>query len=634
MLEHNQRPDWTSSIAVRVAVAVIAVVILAYSVIGLVMTRMLISDMRDQLIEKVQVPGRLLQQQVLRYDSLADKELMTQLLGEDLVDGLIVGRNKRIFHDLNQQRLGQLITTEPGFDPAWFNDTLTEPLLVEERINGQDVLTNITPIYSGQTTVPYFYAVVRVALTKLAREEAALMRWIVFVGLVSAALLIVGILLVFRHMILGRINTLSAVTTRVGQGDLSTTVDHIGADELGVLERGISKMIEKIRWRQNDLELAVHSRTAELQESRLRFRDYAEMSADWFWEMDENLRFKEIEGQHKLAKPWVDKNIIGKKRQETASDSENIEDEKWKQHLADLEAHKAFHNFEYRTKGRGKDIWTSVTGIPIFDAKGQFIGYRGCGVDITERKNAESLLLLAKKDAEKANKAKSEFLTSMSHELRTPMNAILGFGQLLQVDPENSLSTRQVDHVESILAGGNHLLELVNEVLDLARIESNQFVLDLEDVDAIDVVKSCIALSEPIGTPRNIKIVDHFSYGPAYTLHTDQLRFKQILLNLISNAIKYNKDGGTVTVNGHATNDGYLRISVTDTGIGIAKQDHDSVFQMFHRLGGDPMKATDGTGIGLSVTKLLVERMAGQIGFESEQGVGSTFWIELPRSSG
>ncbi|NQU57658.1 MAG: bacteriohemerythrin [Rhodospirillales bacterium] len=240
---------------------------------------------------------------------------------------------------------------------------------------------------------------------------------------------------------------------------------------------------------------------------------------------------------------------------------------------------------------------------------------------------------LAREEAEEANKAKSEFLASMSHELRTPLNAVLGFAQMLQFDPKNVLSPAQNVHVESILEGGNHLLELVNEILDLAKIEVGQFDLSLEEVNANAAVADCVALTIPLGEPRDITIIDQFNGRSLSLLFTDHLRFKQILFNLLSNAIKYNKDGGTVTVSAGETDNGFLRISVTDTGVGIAKEDYESVFRLFHRLGADPMIAREGTGIGLTVTKLLVERMAGRIDFESEEGIGSTFWIELPLAS-
>lgn len=286
--------------------------------------------------------------------------------------------------------------------------------------------------------------------------------------------------------------------------------------------------------------------------------------------------------------------------------------------------------FRQRHKDGGW-VWVNARGKIVEWTKDKKpLRMSGTHLDVTERKLAEEASLKAKEEAENANKAKSEFLASMSHELRTPLNAVLGFAQMLQFDSKNPLTPSQNTHVTSILAGGNHLLELINEVLDLARIEADQLDLNLVDVNATEVTAECVELTTPLGEARGIKIIDEFSVGPASFLRTDALRLKQVLLNLLSNAVKYNKDGGTVVLRGEESQDGFLRISVQDVGIGIAEADYPGVFQMFHRLGADPMIAREGTGIGLTVTKLLVERMAGRIGFASEEGAGSTFWIELP----
>jgi len=253
--------------------------------------------------------------------------------------------------------------------------------------------------------------------------------------------------------------------------------------------------------------------------------------------------------------------------------------------------------------------------------------------EIGNRKQAEAQLRMAKEDAERANKAKSEFLASMSHELRTPLNAVIGFAQMLQYDPVNRLSTQQNEHIEHIVKGGTHLLELINDILDLSKIEAYQVDLHLKEVNVGDAVSNSVKLTAPLGEARNIRILNRIDDTPSSCLRTDPVRLEQILLNLISNAVKYNEDGGTVTVHGHETGDGFYRLSVSDSGIGIAKEDYSNMFHMFHRLGADPLLAQEGTGIGLTVAKFLVERMAGRIGFDSEVGIGSTFWFELPLAS-
>ncbi|WP_437883911.1 hybrid sensor histidine kinase/response regulator [Pseudomonas sp. LRF_L74] len=245
-------------------------------------------------------------------------------------------------------------------------------------------------------------------------------------------------------------------------------------------------------------------------------------------------------------------------------------------------------------------------------------------LDITRQKEAERALKLAKSEAERANHAKSEFLSSMSHELRTPLNAVLGFAQVLEMD--DRLSADQLDSIGEILKAGSHLLGLINEVLDLASIESGRMSLSLETVDAAALAYSCTQLVQPLATSRQVTL--HLDIAEGTVVHADHQRLKQVLLNLLSNAIKYNHPGGEVRLSAEC-GDRRVRIVIADTGAGIAPERLGELFQPFSRLGAE-RAAVEGTGIGLVITRKLAEAMSGQVGVDSELGEGSRFWIELP----
>lgn len=249
--------------------------------------------------------------------------------------------------------------------------------------------------------------------------------------------------------------------------------------------------------------------------------------------------------------------------------------------------------------------------------------------DITSRKRAEQELLRAKEEAEQANRAKSEFLSRMSHELRTPLNAILGFAQLMENDPVEPLSPSQSESIKHIVQAGWHQLALVNEVLDLARIEAGRMQMHLERVKLDPAVRECLDLVSPLSSERRIKIENHVSACGECFVWADPTRFKQVMLNLLSNAIKYNREGGAITLTCQRSAPGRQKVSVADTGSGIPSDRLDELFIPFNRLDADKSQ-TQGTGVGLAVAKRLVELMGGEIGVESRLGEGTVFWVELP----
>ncbi|NOR68973.1 MAG: PAS domain-containing protein [Methylomarinum sp.] len=266
------------------------------------------------------------------------------------------------------------------------------------------------------------------------------------------------------------------------------------------------------------------------------------------------------------------------------------------------------------------------------DSSGNPVTMMGLHTDITNRKALELEILQEKEHADKANKAKSEFLSSMSHELRTPLNAILGFSQLMADDPSEPLTENQADSVHYILKSGKHLLSLINDILDLSKIESGNIDLSIEPLSINDILDECISLIRPFAEAHNITINLQNRANDSLQVLADYTRIKQVILNLLSNAIKYNTKKGWVTLNCEAIGNNKLRIIIKDAGTGIEKDQQRKLFSPFERLGAENSDI-EGTGIGLVVCKELMGKMQGAIGFKSEVGVGSSFWAEIPLST-
>jgi signal transduction histidine kinase/FixJ family two-component response regulator len=249
---------------------------------------------------------------------------------------------------------------------------------------------------------------------------------------------------------------------------------------------------------------------------------------------------------------------------------------------------------------------------------------------LSERRHLQEAEQHAREEAEAANRSKNEFISRMSHELRTPLNAILGFGQLLEFE---ELTDKQRDSVEHILKGGNHLLALINEVLDIARIETGDLALSPEPVLVTELFADALSLIRPLATQRSIHLLGaRDSRCDVYVL-ADRQRLQQVLLNLLSNGVKYNRAGGTVAVSCEQSTPTTLQLKVTDTGFGIPQEELGRLFTPFERLSAERTDI-EGTGIGLALSRQLAEAMGGSLEVETKLGQGSTFWIELPLVEG
>ncbi len=292
-------------------------------------------------------------------------------------------------------------------------------------------------------------------------------------------------------------------------------------------------------------------------------------------------------------------------------------------------------NYELTALARdGKETVVSYNATTFYDRDRNLKGVFAAARDVTERKQFELTLQennveleSAKAAAEKANLAKSDFLSSMSHELRTPLNGVLGFAQLME-SAEPPPSPAQMRSISQILKGGWYLLRLINEILDLAMIESGKVTISSEPMSLAEVLLDCNVLIGPQAQSRGIGLVFP-SFDDALYIHADLTRIKQVMINLLSNAIKYNRPGGVVTVRYERHGTDRVRIHVADSGAGLAPAQLAQLFQPFNRLGQEN-STEEGTGIGLVVTKQLVELMSGTIGVTSTPGIGTEFWVEFP----
>ena len=365
-----------------------------------------------------------------------------------------------------------------------------------------------------------------------------------------------------------------------------------------------------------------------LKNSEKRFRNIADALPVLIADVDADGRYRFA---NKHYHEWFDvtkENLAGQHVRDVIGDNFYSQAEEQRTNVLQGKEVSFDHIYDY---GNGRIRHVHSIFIPQFETGGEVSGYYSLVQDLTERKRAEVELRAAMELADAANRAKSDFLSNMSHELRTPLNAILGFGQLLDLHPKQPLQPQQKEYVGHILEGGTHLLNLIDEVLELSKIESGVMAVSTESVALRGLFRECLTLIEPLAETHGIRIAGGSAPDAAQAVHADFTRLKQVLLNLLSNAVKYNRPGGTIRLESVAAEAGMVRLAVADTGFGIPKDKQEDLFTPFARLGAEGTNI-QGTGIGLAFTKRLVALMDGRIGFESTEGVGSTFWVELPRA--
>jgi PAS domain S-box-containing protein len=359
-------------------------------------------------------------------------------------------------------------------------------------------------------------------------------------------------------------------------------------------------------------------------ETEQKLRDYLAVSSDWLWEQDAERRLT-FASSNAIG---IDLDaLIGKAPWETVIP--RMTDEQIAAYDADMSAELPFRNLRVQLPDAdGREIYLNVSGKPIYDADGRFRGYRGTAQDISKQVTAEAESLRLRLEAESANRAKTEFLANISHELRTPLNAILGFSEIMAGALLGPLSERYQSYAADIHKSGQYLHGLVTNILDLSRIEMNEVHLDEEEVELGELIESCVSMLRIRADEQAVRLEADPAAGLP-PIRCDRLRLKQALINLVSNAVKFTPKYGRVSVSASMNGAG-LALSVRDTGIGMRPEDIPRALEPFRQIEPQLNRRHDGVGLGLALTKALVERHGGRLELTSMPGVGTTATIHLP----
>ena len=358
-----------------------------------------------------------------------------------------------------------------------------------------------------------------------------------------------------------------------------------------------------------------------------RFRDFAEVASDWFWSADAELRFDYF------SKPVAD--LAGLTVGDSLEALTAPDGGTWPPPTAQLgealKARRPFKDIRYRYECSEDGVcWWALSGKPVFDEDGRFHGYRGVGRDITVEIVASESLLASKEAAEIANRSKSEFLASISHELRTPLNAIIGFSELMEKEVLGPLGRSEYkDYASDIRESGRHLLDLINDILDLSKIESGKASLIEDIIEVPQIVGSSITMVKGRARNGGIELIVDLPAEPPL-LKADSRKLKQILVNLLSNGIKFTPEGGSVTLHFEECAGGGVLLSVVDTGIGMAPENIPIALQPFRQIDSDLNRKFEGTGLGLPLCKALCEMHGGRLEIQSGIGRGTSASVYLP----
>lgn len=632
------------SLIVSLGFIIVLVECVALTSMGLYYSDRFAGEIDKNILSQAQLPGALMNSQLLRYESVADKAVMTRLAGEEFVEGMVVGGDGKIYYASNPVSVGKSSAEIPGVEPVWFSPATREPLAFRTTTGDDDYVVSVTPIAAFEGGVPFFYAYVKVKTNALETRKFGVAAFFILSAGVCIVFTSIMIIWAARRLVTKPLGELSKVADSLAGNNLDVEIGLDRPDEIGGLARSFEKMRDAIREQITRLQEANRN----LDESQKRLQAFVDALPDMIFMIDGDGRYIEVlTSEENLL--YVDPDSLKGKLMSEILPPATAE--------AFLGVIKATietgetQSLEYSLEVPAGRRWFEGRSSRIGGASDRPGRVAWVSRDITERKALEETLRRAKEETEEANRRlveldrmKSSFLSSVSHELRTPLTSLLGFSKLIIKNfkkhfgslAENDAGLKRqaeriLDDLRIIEHEGERLTRLINDVLDLSKIESGRMEWNDREISPFEViVKAVDAVSGLFLENPNVRLrMDAPVDLPSVYMDPDRLQ--QALINLLSNAAKFT-ESGEVRVEALATSKDVLRICVSDTGKGIAKADQKHVFDAFYqaRRGDKPLDLPEGTGLGLSICRQIVERYGGTIRVESEEGRGSAFVIELP----
>ena len=606
----------------RLALLVVATEILAFGSLGWFYVHKFTAAAEASLYARLHLVGKMVASEELEITALSREAVISNLIGAPYITGLVVGSSGRVIVSTDDTLLGQPIETVAGVDKSWFTTTAKD----EQFILRDDILTCILHIHNPENNDTIYYLIMKVSKAEMSEQQRQVALFGFFGSLIFILLSSALIILLSHRLITKRIDVTLSVLHQVEGGELGSRIPVLYDDELSILQYSINSMTDKL----GRLLRESYSTSVILQQQKDLLQSVIEHAPIRVFWKDKDSRYL---GCNRLfandAGIFVTENIVGKtdfdmswKAQADifrADDAEVIGTNKPKLGFEEELTNSIDHTIAIRT-----------SKVPLHDETNSVIGVLGIYEDITERKLVQDQLIKAKERAEAANAAKGQFLANMSHELRTPLNAVMGFSDILlisETDPERR------EYLEIVRDSGKSLLSIINDILDLSKIDAGRIVTASEAFSPKDLITGTTAMFKSLALNNNIQLAVTTDHTVPSVVLGDAGLLRQVLTNLIGNAVKFTKHGSitvALTCTQVDADVATILFKVTDTGIGIRQENLARIFEMFEQEDSSHTRRFGGTGLGLTITKKLVDIMNGRISVESEPGKGSIFWFTVP----